>query len=517
MKRIWTLLLCLAMLLSLLAGCNLQADAPYVPTGDGLTWDEDYTGPTQAATQPDDTQVLNLTYYPEKGMNPYDCVDFTNRALFSLLYQSLFIVDRDYNVEPMLCNRYSRSSDMKTHVFYIVSNATFSDGTLLTAADVVASLDTAEDSDMYSGRFQYIDDIYLADDGGVVVETSTAYENLPLLLDIPIIRQDQQEADYPLGTGPYAMDNTSGTMRLRRRNDWWCNATLLITSPSIALSEAKSASQIRDEFEFSDLSLVCADPGSDRYADYRCDYELWDSENGIFVYLSCNLESDVFSNPEVRAALTYAIDRDTLAETYYRGFARGVTLPASPLSPYYSQVLAQQYGFDNVKFAQAVSDAGMTNYTVTLLVNSDDSLRVRVARAIGKMLTECGLQVEMKEVGSSAYVEALRYQTYDLYLGQTKLSATMDLSAFFSSSGALNYGRFGDVAAYTLCKEALANHGNYYTLHKTVMDDGRLCPVVFRSYAVYATRGLLTGLTPSRDNVFYYSLGRSMESALITE
>ena len=47
------------------------------------------------------------------------------------------------------------------------------------------------------------------------------------------------------------------------------------------------------------------------------------------------------------------------------------------------------------------------------------------------------------------------------------------------------------------------------------MDDGRLCPVLFRSYAVYATRGLLTGLTPSRDSVFYYSLGRTMENALL--
>jgi hypothetical protein len=47
------------------------------------------------------------------------------------------------------------------------------------------------------------------------------------------------------------------------------------------------------------------------------------------------------------------------------------------------------------------------------------------------------------------------------------------------------------------------------------MDDGRLCPILFRSYAVYATRGLLTGLTPARDSVFYYSLGRSMENALL--
>ena len=49
------------------------------------------------------------------------------------------------------------------------------------------------------------------------------------------------------------------------------------------------------------------------------------------------------------------------------------------------------------------------------------------------------------------------------------------------------------------------------------MENGSICPILFRSYAVYATRGLLTGLTPARDNVFYYSLGKTMDEALMKE
>ena len=133
------------------------------------------------------------------------------------------------------------------------------------------------------------------------------------------------------------------------------------------------------------------------------------------------------------------------------------------------------------------------------------------------MLTACGLTVQMSELGGSAYTQALRYRRYDLYLGQTKLSANMDLTPFFSTKGSLNYGKFDDVGMYTLCVESLANHGNYYTLHKNIMDDGRLVPILFRSYAIYATRGLLTGLTPARDSVFYYSLGKTMDKALSTQ
>ena len=184
----------------------------------------------------------------------------------------------------------------------------------------------------------------------------------------------------------------------------------------------------------------------------------------------------------------------------------------------YSENLADRYVYDGgEKFTQAVTDASKYNAEVRLLVNKDDSLRLRIARDIGKMLTDCGLKVTMLEQSTASYEKTLKQRGYDLYLGQTKLSPNMDLSGFFATRGALNAGNISDVALNTLCTESLANHGNYYTLHKNVMDDGRLCPILFRSYAVYATRGLLTGLTPSRDNVFYYTLGKTMDAARLPE
>lgn len=516
MKKIIALTLSIVTLIGLLGGCGSD-DKPYTPTGDGLTWDEDYTGPTTPHKEETSDQSLKLTYYPDRSMNPYLCTDFTNRALFSLLYQSLFTVDRAYNLEPQLCSRYRMSEDMRTYTFYIES-ATFTDGSTLTAQDVLASLQAAKESSLYSGRFAHVSEIALSEDGGVMVTLDTPYENLPILLDIPIIQAAQLQADQPLGTGPYYLDTTAQTPLLRRNTNWWCRAESVITAPAIALEPAESIAGIRDDFEFNGLSLVCADPGSDRYADYRCDYELWDCESGIFLYLGCNMNSAVFSDPAIRSALTRAIDRDTLTESYYRGFARSAYLPASPQSPYYSDVLAAKYAYDEgAALTEAITGAASTTSEIVFLVNSDDTMRVRVARDIAKTLTACGLTVQIQELSTSKYQQALQQGVFDLYLGQTKLSPNMDLSAFFASRGALNYGSISDVSLYTLCTESLANHGNYYTLHKSVMDDGRICPILFRSYAIYAIRGLLTGLTPARDNVFYYSMGKSMENALITE
>jgi hypothetical protein len=93
----------------------------------------------------------------------------------------------------------------------------------------------------------------------------------------------------------------------------------------------------------------------------------------------------------------------------------------------------------------------------------------------------------------------------------------MDLSPFFAPKGSLNFGSLSDAGLYALCQEALANGGNYYTLHQKTMQSGMLCPILFRSYAVYCQRGVLPELSPVRDNIFRYSLGKTMESARIEE
>lgn len=511
MKKPLSLLLCAGIVLSLLAGCG-KSDDPYVPTGDGLTVDKDFVGSGSSGTT-DSSQALRLTYYGEKTMNPYLCTDFTNRALFSLIYQSLFIVDREYNVEPMLCKQFSVSQDMKTYTFYMES-ATFSDGTVLTARDVTASLVAARENPVYKGRFTHVSAITTGEDNSVVITLRTPVEDLPLLLDIPIVKEGHVAIDRPLGTGPYVLDETGNEAVLRRRDNWWCAPPMEVTAKVIGLVKATNNTQIRDNFEFNGLSLVCADPCSDQYADYRCDYELWDSENNIFLYLACNMKSSVFSNDTVRSALPSLVDRDGIAEAFYRGFARSTCLPASPLSKIYNSTLAKRYAYDGgVAFAQAVKDAGMTGMPIVFLANSDDSLRLRVAKTIVQSLKDAGLTVTLSALNTSGYTRALQRGEYDVYLGQTKLSPNMDLSAFFSQKGALSYGNLSDVALSTMCSESLANYGNFYSLHQAVMNDGRLCPILMRSYAVYAIRGLLTGLTPARENLFYYSLGKTMSGA----
>ena len=331
-------------------------------------------------------------------------------------------------------------------------------------------------------------------------------------MDIPIVKAEQVELPNPLGTGPYVLRGIGVNTYLSRRDDWWCKSKdLTLTAKKISLLQAESTTSIRDAFEFDDVGIVCTDPGSDRYVEYRCDYELWDCETGMFLYLGVNEDSDAFQSAEVRRALSKSINRDLLVDQYYQGFAASAALPVSPDSPYYVATLAQKYEYDPISAASAMS--AVKGQTVRLLVNQNDSFRVKVAQEIGRMLSANGLIVEVVSASSDGYRYAIRNGNYDLYLGQTRLSPNMDLSAFFSESGALNYGGIDNPGIYNLCLQALENQGNFYTLYQAIMDEAYLCPVLFRSYAVYAVRGLVTDLQPARDNLFCYSIGKTITEA----
>lgn len=509
MKQKIALLLCLSLLLSLLTGCGSTEEA-YVPTGDALVMEGQEPPAKEDNSAP---QELTLAYYADRSMNPIQSTDYTNRALFSLIYQGLFSGDSNYNAVPILCKSYQASADLKTFTFYI-ENATFSDGTPVTIDDVLASYEAAKDNKNYVGRFTHVREMVITEDGGIRFSLATPYENFPLLLDIPIMKASQVEHEAPLGTGPYVFEQSLAGAHLRKNPNWWCKSDdLVVTADVINLIEAKNPSHIRDEFEFRDVGVVCANPCAATYADYRCDLELWDCDTGIMVYLGFNInysQEDIFEESDLRSAFTYAIDREAINEKFYNGHAKVATLPAEPGTPYYSTTLADKYKYDSLRFIQVLSRTKRTDEPLRLLVNSDDSIRLSLANDIAQTLTDYGLPTEVKSYPTNAYIEVYRASNYDLYLGQVKLSANMDLSEFFRPYGDLARNGVSDPATYSRCQDALANRGNYYNLHQQVMDEGRICPILFHSYSIYATRGLVTNLKPSRDNVYFYSLGKTL-------
>lgn len=510
MKHILALLLAFSVVAGIFCGCTQEKD-PYTPTGDALD-----SGQAQQPTQPQTEVPLALAYYPKRSMDPFVTMDPSNRLVLNLIYQGLFAIDDGYEVVPVLCGGYRVSRDMCTYTFYLTQGATFSDGTTVIPEDVTASLEKARTSAVYSARLTHVLSVTTLEDGGIEVVTDSPCENLPLLLDIPIVKADQIEEETPLGTGPYVLEETVAGLRLRRRIIWWCESKdLLATANYIPLTAAEKTVDVRDSFEAQKTTMVCVDPGNPTYADFRCDYELWDCDSSYMMYLALGKESVVFSQPSIREALTYAIDRNYLADTYYQGFAQATPLPAAPDSPFYSKKLAERYNYNPAALKEAIQNAGMEGAPITFLLNSDNAIRLRVGREIARMLEDCGLVVNLLELPQKEFLIYVEWADYDMYLGQTKLSANMDLTPFFHPYGNMSRNGVANSDLYALCLDALENSGAYYNLHKAAADAGSVVPILFGTYAVYASRGLVTNLSPARDCVFFYTLGRTDADALI--
>ena len=183
----------------------------------------------------------------------------------------------------------------------------------------------------------------------------------------------------------------------------------------------------------------------------------------------------------------------------FSGFALPASLPASPLAAQYDRGLAAQYAYDPGAFSSRVPET-----EITLLVSSGDGCRVAAANRIAAAMEEAGFVVNVSSLPSDEYKKALENGTYDCYLGEIRLTADFDLTAFLSPTGAAAYGIGGSETAMLRNTKMLENAGNAYDLHKQIMDDGLLCPVLFKNGAIYTVRGTVPdGLTAAPYNVFY--------------
>lgn len=511
MKKLIALLLVLALLL---CACATQ-QAPPAPTETVASTEA--TEETQTVPQKKDkTEGFGLSYLPEYGVNPYTCYATVNRMLISLLYEGMFTVNNQFRAEPVLCESFKMYNEGRSYVFTIDPTAKFSDGSPVTAQDVVACIDAGRASGIYMERLSHIDYYTVQEDGTLLIHVETPYENLPLMLDIPIVKASTVNDPFPVGSGPYVIAGES----LIRNANWNGVAAPAIDLDTIRLASCTDTGGLRDNFEFGSTDLIYCDPNSPASVGYRCDYEVWEAPTTILHYIGFNLYSGYFANDTLRRAVTYAINREDIASKIYGGFALPSVLPCSPYSDLCDPKLSETYSFAPAKF-----DAGLKDSRVLVseeyefhqgifLVCSDDPTRVEAAEYIAQTLNDAGLRIVVSAVDHDTYMKKLDKGDFDLYYGETRMTANFDLTEFFSRYGNLMYGSIKDSALVDMCYAAMENTGKYVELSAKIMEQAPICAVVFKSYAIYVTRGKLVNITPSVDNAFHDSAtARSLADA----
>lgn len=532
MKQTICRLLALLLCLCLLTGC----DGDFSRFTEFLTSQEDKE-PSQPEQEEDDTQTppeedrdmasesvleelesletLRLACQTEYGFHPYSSVSVCNRTVLSLLYEPLFLVNSSFEAEPVLASGVAMSQDGLQVTVTLRTGSRFSDGTVMTADDVVYSYEQAKASSYYGSRFGRITGMTALGRSAVVITTDTTFESVALLLDFPIIKSGTAEAPVPTGTGPFVLELSALTLT---PSAYWQGDTLPLGISKVELTPCTTSNTIRDSFEYGDVNLVCTDPNAAAFAPYHSDsdYELWSANTTILQYLGFNHHHEIFSSEKLCAAITYVIDRDIIVAEDMGGFALPATLPASPLSPGYDAGLAADYSYDPETFHAALEQLQIQDYTDdgildmyikgypeplagTMIVSAASPQRVATANRIADTLNDLGFDITVSPLDAEEFKEAMSTGKYELYYAETRLSANFDLTPFFRSGGSLSYGGLESTTMENLCVGMLENSGNAYDLHKRIMDRGEFCPIAFKIYAVYTTRGAASQLDPPID------------------
>lgn len=512
-KRLSALILCVVLVLSLFAGCTTETLEAGESLADTAAPTDELETPVEETpeTEPETTQEaeigpvragIGIAWQSTAGLHPYTSTSVTNQTILSLIYESLFVVDDSFDVRPQLCSRCAVSEDGTVWYLEIDANASFSDGSGMLASDVVTSLNAARSSSMYQTRFLRVTSVEQSGTHGVIIRLTGPYENLPMILDVPIVKGSTVSSSQPIGSGPYAM----GDRKLIRNQNWWQEGSHVVEAAEIELVAADDPLSVRNAFEFGGADLAYVDPSASTLSAYHSDNERWGTPTTVMLYAGFNQNSNYCYSASLRGGVTYAVDRETIIQDIYGGFGLAASLPCSPLSSLYDGALAESYSYNPGSFQACLISSGISPNPASplrIIVSDTSSRRIQAAKLIAEEMENLGVYTEVVVHTEENFLWALASGSYDMYVADIRLPTNFDLTCFFTYGASACYGGNNSDSAMQLVRASLENSGNYYDLFRTVMSRGLICPILFKVNALYATRGLLDSCEPAVSNLLY--------------
>ncbi len=339
------------------------------------------------------TSSSNLT-----TVNYFFADNFPTQDINGLMFESLWAVfpDPENNSElllngqffvPGLADYYEIAEDGKTYTFYINANATFHDGTPVTAQDVVMVCDAQaneQSGSSYSTQFlstlaswTAIDDktfqwVTVEAFPQLVVFPNIALPVLPSSIwgDVPVEEWQTDsgstgtDPSRVVGSGPFKfveINEGEGTTTMVRNDDYWDKVPAVET---VIFQVWPDDTAVTEALRSGDLDMLM-DPVT------PADVESLQSEDSLtvdiypsyqFGFFGYNLDPEktpLFQDVEVRQALIYALDRQAMVDSILLGFGEVANGTQPTLSEAYAPDLINTvYNYDVDKANELLDSAG---------------------------------------------------------------------------------------------------------------------------------------------------------------
>ena len=484
---------------------------------------------------------INLIYSSKDTLNPYTCVTAQNKVVTQLMFDSLVVLKNNYKTEYNIAENITYNN--KVCSIELLSVA-FSDGTPLTAADVVFSFEAAKKSQNYSSSLQYAVSAEAIGTKTVSITLSRDDPYFINLLTFPIIKSGSDtltDSDNrilpPIGSGKYvfSVDEKKLVINSKYHGSISKIDTITLTDCPDEESVNQTLSTGAVDFYFTDLANNIIPKMNGTAVDVT---------QSRIVFLGINPKSSRLNSSYFRQAVSAALNRTEICATAYYSKAE----PAKGPFPSSWEDVANLQATDTKQNLETVHSnivlAGFSTknedgfyllknkepITLTLLVSSDNLYRYSAANIIKKNLESAGIKINLVAVNNQTFNTELSAERYDLYIGEINIHNNLDLGGLVklnSANSLLNSTvattPSSDTAKTTstslenvVSGDAAQNlttadiYNGFYNGTYTVKDlasaflaELPVIPVCFRSGLVIYSEKLGTGISPVISDLFY--------------
>lgn len=412
-RRVISLLCVAALVVSLLLGCGGESAERSGGSGDG------------------DSVVIALDpgSEPEAGFDPAYGWGAGEHVHEPLIQSTLTVTNTDLTIGYDLATGYSVSEDGLTWQVTIRRDAKFTDGELLTAADVAFTYNTVKETSSVND-FTMLDHAEAADDTTVIFHMTRPFSIWPYTMaEVGILPEHAYDsATYgtePVGSGRYILKQWDKGQQviLEANPDYYGEApkmkqvTILFMEEDAAFLAAQSGqvdlaytSATYSEEEVEGYTLAAYESVDNRGLNLPAIPETTDSEGRA-------VGNDFTSDVLVRRAINIGVDRQEMIDHVLNGYGSPAYSVCDQL-PWYNE--ASEVTYDSEGAAALLDEAGWVlgedgvrekdgvQAKMNLLYSNGDSVRQALAADFADQMEELGIICTIEGVGwDTAYDRAL--------------------------------------------------------------------------------------------------------------
>lgn len=406
MKKLLTLILCLAMVLTVFAGCSSTP-----ATEEGASASGDAAQGEAADSEYKDTLVFAMNT-DVQSMDPQIQNDTTSEQVVKMLYNTLLKFEDDGTVVGDLAESWSVSEDKLTWTFNLKQGVKFHNGKELTSADVKATFDRALNAEAGGLRTTEIIKMFTSveapDPYTVTITTDAPYgpmESLMCNMSLGIMDADYIEqygldlgtsAEGENGTGPFKVVSWERDQEIvvERFDDYFGTPAKLQTVVYTIIPEAASRVIALETGEVD----VIDKPTDEDLARLEADTENFTVlrkptiSQRLFRF-GCN--DPIISNTKVRQAIVYAIDRQAIIDALFTGSGYPSTAPLAPVTFGYSDLGEIEQDLELAK--SLLAEAGYPDGFDTKIITTERYQNgIELAEIISQQLAQIGINAEIE-------------------------------------------------------------------------------------------------------------------------